>query len=247
MKTASDQAPAAQGSLKPGADAITERRKLGAKLYQQGLTLKQVGAIVGRSESVVMHDLEVLGIKRRPDRGRGRAPIHPPPTPRPCAYCGEVFTPPHSLNVGKFCSRLCHNRANAQAQAHTRGEWRTCLQCGKEFWRYRSQLELPQGRGDFCSRQCWGKFRWLKSDGSSARPLIEANMERGHFGGRARQRWLGRWGGSTAGHLGGRPIASVTDAQRAQIKKLDARGWGRRTIANQLGLSEWAVRNVLSP
>jgi hypothetical protein len=246
MSTASDTALAAQGSLGHGADVIAERRQLEARLYQEGLTLKQVGAIVGRSESVVMHDLAVLGIERRAARGRGRTPVHPPPTPRPCAYCGTIFTPRHSLAVGKFCSRLCGNRAKAEAQGHKRGEWRTCLQCGKEFWRYRSQLELPQVRGDFCTPKCWGSYRWLQSDGSSARPLVEANIERGHFGGRARQHWFGRWGGQKAGHLGGRPSALLSDEQQSEIKKLAAQGWGRRAIANRLLVSEWAVRNALS-
>jgi hypothetical protein len=250
VSTVSDTASAAKGSVGRGADAIAERRQLEAKLYQQGLTLKQVGEIVGRSESVVMHDLEVLGIERRNERGRGPARVHPPPTPRACAYCGEIFTPRHSLAVGKFCTRLCHNRANAEAQEHKRGEWRACLECGKQFWRYRSQLELPQVRGDFCSPQCWGSYRWSKSDGSSARPLIEANTERGHFGTDARREWLGCFAGRKApgpgGQPRGRPRLEPSRDLVEQIEKLAARGDGRRTIANKLACSEYLVRRVLS-
>jgi hypothetical protein len=241
MSTASETAPAAHGRVGRSADAIMERRQRAAELYQQGLTLKQVGEIVGRSESVVRHDLEVLGIKRRQEWKRGRGRIHPVPQPRPCARCGEVFTPQRATHVGKFCSRLCHNRTNAEAQEHKRGEWRTCLHCGERFWRYQSQLALPQVRGDFCTRRCWGTYRWLK-DGSAARPLLEANMERGHFGGRARQRCIGRWEGSK----GGRPSVSVTDAQRAAIEQLADAGWGRRAIADRLLISERAIRNALS-
>jgi hypothetical protein len=250
MSTASDQAPEAPGSSGRGADKITERRQLAAKLYQQGLTLKQIGEIVDRSEAVVMHDLEVLGIKRRKEWRRGRPRLHPAPRPRPCAYCGEVFTPQKSTQVGKFCSTICHNRANAEAQEHKRGEWRTCLHCGDRFWKYASQMKQLRSRGDFCSDTCWGKFRWWKSDGSSARALIEAQMERGHFGTAARREWLGRFAGrkapSPGGQARGRPRHEPSRELVDQIEKMTARGDGRRTIAEKLNCSEYLVRQVQS-
>jgi DNA-binding NarL/FixJ family response regulator len=62
---------------------------------------------------------------------------------------------------------------------------------------------------------------------------------------RAKQIWFGRKKGSEAGHLGGRPMATLTDEEKAKVARLASRGWGRRAIATQLLVSERAVRNVL--
>jgi hypothetical protein len=56
---------------------------------------------------------------------------------------------------------------------------------------------------------------------------------------------LHKWGRRWNGMRGGRPRATVTDTQRAEIESLAALGWGRRAIATRLLVSEWAVRNVL--
>jgi hypothetical protein len=235
---------------------VAERRELEAKLYLQGLTLKQIGETVSRSESVVMDDLARLGIeRRRPGAAAGsvsamRPRKHPPPTPRPCEYCGEVFTPGHATHVGKYCSRLCGNRAKAEAQGHKRGEWRTCLNCGETFWRYQSQMALAQVRGDFCLRKCWGDYRWRRSDGASLRNFIEARTELGLFGADARREWLGRFGGRKApgpgGQPRGRPIVATSPEKVARVHELAARGRGRRTIAQDVDLSEYTVRKILS-
>jgi hypothetical protein len=238
---------------RPSGASVAElqaRRELEAKLYREGLTLEQISTIVGRNIGTIHGDLKKLGVEMRkqgPPKGTQRTwgRKHSPPTPRPCARCGVVFTPHHALDVGKFCSKLCHNRANAEAQGHKKGEWRTCLlpSCGKSFWKYASQLELS--RGDFCSPTCWGEYRWTPaSGGESVKPLIKANAERGRFGGRARQVYSGRWAGKY-GHLGGRPRGELSDAQVAEIKSLAGQGWGRRAIANRLLVSERLVRNVL--
>lgn len=53
----------------------------------------------------------------------------------------------------KYCSRGCH-------QAQTQKVTGVCAQCGSPFWRYRSQLNHQESRGDkqagsFCSRSCY--------------------------------------------------------------------------------------------
>jgi hypothetical protein len=68
---------------------------------------------------------------------------------------------------------------------------------------------------------------------------------RGSNAGRTKQIWLGRWEGRRYGKLGGRPEATLTAAQRAEVERLRAQGWGRRAIAGRLLVSERAVRNVL--
>jgi hypothetical protein len=228
---------------------LQARRELEAKLYREGLTLEQISTIVEINIGTIHGDLRKLGVelrKRGPAKGTERPALrkHPPPTPRPCARCGEVFTPHHALDVGKFCSRLCHNSANAEAQGHKKGEWRTCLlpTCGKSFWKYASQLELS--RGAFCSPTCWGKFRWTpQSGGESVKPLIKSR-----FGGRERQKHLGRFGSLKPPGPGapdrGRPKTNVDEAEVRELHRLHPT-WSPKMIAENVGTSRDTVRRIL--
>jgi hypothetical protein len=71
------------------------------------------------------------------------------------------------------------------------------------------------------------------------------------WGGRARQRHLGRANATKPPAPGGRPrgapTVELTAKQRADVDKLAALGWGREGIATRLHLSEWAVRKHLDP
>jgi hypothetical protein len=235
----------------PSVAGLQPRRELEAKLYQEGLTLEQIAKIVDRNIATIHHDLNVLGVERRkrgPAKGTPRPALrkHPLPTPRPCAYCGEDFTPRHATHVGKFCTPLCHNRANAKAQGHKKGEWRTCLQCGESFWKYASQMLLPTTRGDFCTPTCWGRYRWSpQSGGESVKPLIKANAERGHFGGQARKHY-GRRFAARYGALGGQ-AKKYNEEQAEWIHELRRLDYSYRDIAGTVGLSKTTVARILGP
>jgi DNA-binding XRE family transcriptional regulator len=62
------------------------------------------------------------------------------------------------------------------------------------------------------------------------------------FGRKPSPTQLGRWLGFKGR---GRPRTQISEAQLAQIKELEARGWGRRAIARQVALTEDVVRRVL--
>jgi hypothetical protein len=225
---------------------------LEAKLYQEGLTLEQIAKIVDRNIATIHHDLRFVGVELRkpgPAKGTPRPALrkHPLPTPRPCSYapCGKVFTPAHSTLPGKFCSKLCHNRANAEAQGHKKGEWRTCLlpTCGKSIWKYASQLKLS--RGDFCSPTCWGKYRWTPaSGGESVKPLIKANAERGRFSGQARQHY-GRRFAAQYGKQGGR-AKGYNEEQAEWVSELRRLNYTYGEISDRVGVHRETVRRILS-
>jgi hypothetical protein len=239
---------------RPNVAELQARRGLEAKLYQEGLTYEQISEIVGLNIATIHYDLKKLGVESRkpgPAKGTPRPALrkHPPPTPRPCARCGEVFTPGHATHVGKFCSRLCHNSANAESQGHKHGEWRTCLRCGDRFWKYDSQMRLTTTRGDFCSPRCWGRYRWTpQSGGESVMPLIEANAARGHFGGAAKRKHLGRLASLKAPSPGapprGRPKIEVDEAQVLELRRLHPT-WSPQMIAEAVGTSRGTVRRIL--
>jgi len=240
---------------RPSGLSVAERRQLEATLYQQGLTLERVAGIVGRNIATIHYDLRKVGVEPRkpgPAKGTPRPALrkHPAPTPRPCAHCGEIFTPAHATHVGKFCSRVCHNRANAEAQAHEKGEWRTCLRCGQTFWKYASQLRDPNARGNFCSNRCWGEYRWTpQSGGESVKPLIKANAARSHFGGPARRKHLGRLASLKEPGQGaparGRPKNTVDRAQVFELRRLHPT-WSPKMIAKEVGTSRDTVRRILN-
>jgi|GEM_PF-780830 len=62
-----------------------------------------------------------------------------------CAYCGEIFHPPNSLQ--KYCSRDCYYKSRKKENSHKKKMY-ICGACGKKFtgWAYRN----PK----YCSKQC---------------------------------------------------------------------------------------------
>lgn len=71
---------------------------------------------------------------------------------RICAYCEEVFeVNPSSPNI--CCSMECRNaRAKTSDWPTSKKLLRQCVQCGKEFWRQKSQVE--RRGGNYCSKEC---------------------------------------------------------------------------------------------
>ena len=121
-----------------------------------------------------------------------------------------------------------------------------CRNCGEEKWRYESELGKNR-HGEFCSRECWNKYRWRRGIAISADVVSIA----GHFvSARTRQRWKGRWGGHKAPTRGarprGRPRAEFHAEQVTRVRQLHERGFGRRTIAKIEAISERRVRAILS-
>lgn len=64
-----------------------------------------------------------------------------------CQTCGSPFQ--RKGTTAKFCSKTCANR-------RTQTEWE-CTQCGEKFIRPRSRLGSEQRQ--FCSKECFGKWR----------------------------------------------------------------------------------------
>lgn len=80
-----------------------------------------------------------------------------------CSECGNKFLRrSDQINrYGKvnFCSRKCvskhqsRERTGKSLPALRKGEYRTCIQCRKEF--YVKQSQIKQGNPKFCSRKCY--------------------------------------------------------------------------------------------
>ena len=67
-----------------------------------------------------------------------------------CEVCGNP------LKSGKsFCSPKCRGLFRKQSRVNC-----VCAQCGKEFWKYPS--EIKRGGGSYCSNQCTGIARTTK-------------------------------------------------------------------------------------
>jgi hypothetical protein len=141
----------------------------------------------------------------------------------------------YKMAPGRYCSSECFHLASRKGPAP---QPRDCLACSRTF-----TPRFPAFAGaKFCSRECWGRYRWRHG-------TISVELLSGSRRGRGRQRWLGRWNATKAPGPGasarGRPRVQVTAEQRAEIETLAAVGWGRRAIAGRLLVSERAVRHVL--
>jgi hypothetical protein len=174
--------------------------------------------------------------------------------PGPWGGNRPVLFPEETIEAGRLLradayrargERMAAKWADGRITAPPRtGEEQPCA-CGCGRLVYRNRAQLSDGRERiFYSASCRGRFRWEK--GIGVRELPKSWWGKA---GRARQRWLGRWGGSKPPWPGARPRgrerAAVTDEQRAEILRLARQGWGRRAIRSRLLLSERAVRNVL--
>jgi hypothetical protein len=111
--------------------------------------------------------------------------------------------------------------------------------CGRTRW-----IRASQGYR-FLGNDCWARYRWdhRYDPKMNLEPLI-----RKAWPGQARQRNPGKLYANKppapGGKPRGRPSVELTDEERRRIK-LASRRWGRRKIANEFGLSERTVRNVL--
>jgi transposase len=165
--------------------------------------------------------------------------IHPVPEERVCARdgCENRFTPGASnvaLGWGHYCSRRC-SALSTGAHQRKKGREVDCFHCGKTEWRYDSQI-VRNEHGVFCSRECWGEYRW--THGIAISPKV-VSLARGG----ARQKWHGRWSGHKGaaggiegregGREGGRP-PKATKEQAAECWRLHAEGRSTRQIAAEV-------------
>lgn len=161
--------------------------------------------------------------------GREAHRIHPQPDERVCARhgCENRFTP-GAWNAahgwGSYCSKRC-SALSTGAHRRKQGRLVPCRNCGAERWRYDSTV----GAG-FCSLKCATTYRWKHGIGISPNVWSLAT-------GRARQKHLGRWGGSKGGAAGieggregGRP-PTATREQSEEIWRLRDEGHSVREIA----------------
>jgi hypothetical protein len=159
-----------------------------------------------------------------------------------CPVCGTTryYNAFKLANGSKYCSSECFHLASRKGPPPAPRE---CPTCSKIFTpRFPAFADAR-----FCSRECWGIYRWQKN--VAIAPLVASMLQRKLLGGRARQRWLGRWAATKPPGGGaqprGRPRIDATAEQQLEIEKLAAIGWGRRSIASRLKVSERMVRHVL--
>ena len=121
----------------------------------------------------------------------------------------------------------------------TNGRFVACPNCGTEKWHYNVQ---PRP-GRFCSRECWGLYRWARGLGG-----IVDFVKAARYTPATRQRVLGRMSGHLAiGARGnGRPPNYTADQQAAvlELREKNPR-LGRKALAERIGISEKSVRTIL--
>ncbi len=107
-----------------------------------------------------------------------------------------------------------------------------CSECGKLV--NRPPSAMARSPHQFCSDE--HQAAYTKKHGLGGfRALIQHRA-----GGRARQRWLGRWGGMAAGKLGGRPLG-YTDEQARRCDEMLRRGASIRQAAATTGMTKRQV------
>ena len=175
---------------------------------------------------------------------------YPAAEPRVCGRdgCDNVFTPTAS-NVaygwGKYCSPRC-SALSTRAHEKRAGRMVACRHCGKEEWRYDCQIG-QNPHGEFCTRECWNKWRWeqevtisprvISLDGAFVRPETR----------RRRARIFGRGAKQLAAEKGKR-VGRKSEAEvfGDRILELRANGKSEQAIANIIGLSKPAVHRFLA-
>jgi AraC-like DNA-binding protein len=226
-----------------------ERCENAAKRYLEddSLSLKAAAAEAGISGPTLQRYLEAQGIPRRSPGEHGR--VHPVPTERTCECgCGQRFTPTGAQVArggGRFRSTSCANRVTGRLKSEQReqrghGRYIACANaaCPKERWVWAS-AEARRGSGlFFCSRRCWGLYRWRRAIG--VKRTIESLVERGFASKADRHKWKRRWNGL----LGGAPRKTWTHLQARAVLELRSEGLGIIKTAQRTGLSEWTVRQI---
>jgi transcriptional regulator with XRE-family HTH domain len=154
------------------------------------------------------------------------------PESKICKGCGREYTRsevPRQSNEHWLAREYCPDGCR-----WPKVEPRPCKFCGEEF-------RPDENRRHYCPGTSHGQLdRFKRGD---VAPAFFKEMPS-----LARKRWGGRWGGSKPPAPGsrprGHPPVSVTEEQKRRIK-LASKRWGRRRIAQEFGISERAVRNVL--
>jgi hypothetical protein len=167
-----------------------------------------------------------------------------------------AYYPASKLKRGRrYCSAECFHLS---ARKGPEPEPRECHNCKKTF-----TPRFPAfGDTRFCSRRCWGEYRWKKDGAPSVTNLVDSMLERGLMGSRARSVHLGRRGGPLgavdgieAGRAkGGRTRKwATTDVEQGSLQRrileLDSAGRSTREIAEtvfgdrNLHLRVWRLLN----
>jgi len=93
--------------------------------------------------------------------------------PKPCLLCGkDVFYKRANADTRKFCSRQCKNifqtGKNLIRKIPRTGKTIICTVCGKEFYKYTSEIEQRKRRGCeilYCSIECRIKGGYTRARG----------------------------------------------------------------------------------
>jgi len=258
MSTASDQAPAAQGSLGLGADKKNECREL----FRVGHSQRDL------AERYEVTQTTIWRWCREVERAEPQSSeLSVRQAAASAAELGFGGLTKETIEAAIRDKRLTARWGERSANFGRTGPKEHWIIRQQDLDAFLSSLEKCRATGcdrigvtpeGYCSRRHASKVHmeafdpevsrrrakeWWRTGEHRARILIE------QAGGPARRRWKGRWGGSKPPAPGsrprGHPRAVVTGEQRTEIERLAAQGWGRRSIATRLALSERAVRNVL--
>lgn len=217
----------------------SDRRKRVSELYPRLRSIPKVAAEIGCSTTTVWEDLKALEIPRMhhsESLALADAAISEKVQERR-SRVGELYERTRSTyKVAKMlgCSRstVCNDLAALDMAPGQRTKQRgadvACANCGRVKWLYECQVNE---HGNFCSRECWGRYRWKRGIAISDDVVSLAS-------GRARQIHKGRWNawkGAAAGieagrAKGGRP-ANMTPEQQQEILRLHQLGRSTREIA----------------
>jgi DNA-binding CsgD family transcriptional regulator len=248
----------------PGRRALTllERRaeaELAASLYRRGASQADIASQLGISERTVQRYLRELGVEIRPP---GRKPLYPRPEPRLCECgCGNVVSwakPSEAAHGrGRYVSR--EHRAAAERVYPEPGE-RVCKnpRCGKRFRPAPEHAARSETVARFCSAQCYrtsdhfanlGRERlsdaWARGIGL-ARGAAARTRDDGTpwFGGRTRQKLLGRWNGWRGGAAGAEGGHKKGEAAALRTIDLALRAVAKRPNLTRRQLIELLILNL---
>jgi endogenous inhibitor of DNA gyrase (YacG/DUF329 family) len=262
MKTASEQAPAAQTSLARADDGIAGWSRAGRGKVK--LACSSCGRELWRYPSQITGRPYCGYSCREADpEFRARRAWRRPNTVA-CDTCGTSFLRAPSAVLNRiYCSAECRRAARAVQVV-------ACSNCGSSVERWPSELDgehvycsvacraaaivrvagrlvaceqcgrvhwrwNSEERSRFCSGSCWGLYRWHWGISGVDRLLTG--------GPRAIQRWRGRWAARRAGRVGGRP-RGYTDEQQARVIELLKRGDSERKAMYLAGVTRKQVQLI---